>query len=54
MGTDHLEENCGLQKTKLYYETETRDTGLCFGLAEDTTGLFPQQDRGGTQGQLST
>ena len=37
---------CGLQRTTLQYETETLETSLCFGLAEDMVGIFPRQDRG--------
>ena len=45
------------QRTKLLYETEALNLGLCFGLAEVTVGLFPcrmdEDETLETQGQIS-
>ena len=36
----------GSKRTQLYYEAETLNTSLCFGLAEGTFGDFPRRDGG--------
>ena len=45
VATQACDRPFGLQRTQLSHKTETLDSGLCFGLAEDAVGLFPWRDR---------